>query len=75
MVGAGAPRGAGAPICAAEPSPGQVCPVVASCGRLWPSCGRLWLAAASCGAAGPSCGAAGPGQVRPALHHYFGAAL
>jgi hypothetical protein len=30
MIGAGAPRGA------AGPSPGQVWPVVARCGRLWP---------------------------------------
>jgi hypothetical protein len=38
---------------------------VANYGRLWHGCGRLW----------PGCGAAGPGQVRPTLHHCFGAPL
>jgi hypothetical protein len=42
--------GAATPVGAAEPSPGQVWPTLASCGRLWPA------------AAG--CGAAGLGQVR-----------
>jgi hypothetical protein len=41
MVGAGAPRGVGAPVSAAEPSPGQLRPAVVRpslvmCGRTWP---------------------------------------
>jgi hypothetical protein len=60
--------GAGAPIGAAGPSPGQVWPAVASCGQLWPATASSGLATAGCGAAGPS-------QVRPALHHCFGAAF
>jgi hypothetical protein len=36
----------------AGPSPGQVWPTVASCGRLWPGYGQLW----------PGCG-----QLRPSL--------
>jgi hypothetical protein len=47
--------GAGAPIGAAEPSPGQLRLALASCGRLW--CGRAWLCAA------------GPGQVQSCLAH------
>jgi hypothetical protein len=42
MVGAGVPRGAGAPVGAAGPSPGQVWPAVASCGRTWPDV-ELWV--------------------------------
>jgi hypothetical protein len=34
MIGASAHRGTGAPVGAAEPSPGQVWPALASCGRL-----------------------------------------
>jgi hypothetical protein len=53
MVGAGAPRGTGAPVGATEPSPGQLRSTLASRGRLW--CGPAWLCMA------------GPGQVRPDL--------
>jgi hypothetical protein len=44
MVGASAPRGAGAPVGAVGPHPGQVSLTLASCGRLWPAaagCGQL----------------------------------
>jgi hypothetical protein len=43
MVGAGAPRGAGARVGAAEPSRGQVWLTLASCDRLW--CGQARLCA------------------------------
>jgi hypothetical protein len=47
MIGMGATRGT------AGPSPSQVWPAVASCGRLWPGCGWLWPAAVGCCAAEP----------------------
>jgi hypothetical protein len=80
--------GAGALVGAAEPSPGQVWPALASCGRLWPAAAGSGTAAvgsgqlrpavvrpslAMCGRTSP--GAAGPGSVRLALHLCFGAAL
>jgi hypothetical protein len=57
LVGAGALGGA------AGPSPCQVSPAVARCGRIWPGYGRLLPAAV------------GPGQARPALQRCFGAPL
>jgi hypothetical protein len=47
LAGAGALRGA------AGPSPSQVWPAVASCGRLWPAVAGSGLVAAGCGAAEP----------------------
>jgi hypothetical protein len=51
MIGAGAPKAAGKPRGADEPSPGQVWPAVASCSRFWPVAGGSGLAAARRGAA------------------------
>jgi hypothetical protein len=52
MVGAGVPRGAGAPVGAAGPSPGQVWPAVAGSGQAAAGCGQLRPDLAGCGALG-----------------------
>jgi hypothetical protein len=44
MVGAGAPSGVGAPVGAAEPSPGQLWPTLAGCGAVEPGYERPALA-------------------------------
>jgi hypothetical protein len=61
MIGAGAPRCAGALVGAAEPCPSKVWPALASYGQLWPAAAGCGLAAASSSQLQPvvsSCGRA-----------------